>query len=472
MSSVRVRAAVVGLVALVTSGELCGVGPSAWSLTASRAASDHSSTDVANTSMLDGVACAASGCVAVGESDAADGTSTGAVVPITGGTPGQVQTVPTTVHLFGVACTAGGTCLAVGAAKDAQGDELGALLPVTIGAGGNVTPGSATTVASVTELGRVACLSADHCLAVDSVANPPLVVAVVNGSAGSPVAVPDHGSNPAVACSPMSCWLTADASRPGGAMYSVEASTGALRETSTISTVLPDSLSCPASDRCVVGAEVAGFQQPYAAVYSATAGKVSGKYRIDASAGPVAGIACESTALCVGLAPGATPILRGGEAFGNVATSHPVYRAVTYAGNHAYVSVGYDVTASGRLGAVTMTSLPPPTSTKLSITAPKYVKKDRRFIITARLTDSSTGRGIDGQPIQFAYRPLTRSGRPKGAWATGGTLTITTHRYDGRAGVARLRASDDRPLEWRAEYPQQSLRYWPSVSAAVKVRLR
>jgi hypothetical protein len=95
-----------------------------------------SPVDVAATSRLSGVACSGPAtCVAVGGLDqgrSPDDEPAYAVVPITGGLVGAVQTFQDSAFTFltGVGCAANGECVAVGATS--LGTVLGAVVPILI----------------------------------------------------------------------------------------------------------------------------------------------------------------------------------------------------------------------------------------------------------------------------------------------------------------------------------------------------
>lgn len=480
------RPVLVMVVAASAAGLFGGVGLPAASALAVPAAQASASpglvnTDVAGTSTLSGVGCASAGCVAIGDDTMPDGTSNGVVVPVQKGAAGQAQAVAGTDHLFGVSCVADGSCLAVGdAATTVNGviEDVAAIVPLRIGSDASVTAGRVSEVSPLGYLDEVACVSDSQCVAVESEnggSGNPMVVPVANGQAGSPVAVPAGGYSPAVGCSADTCWLTVErATGSGGIVYAVNLSSAALEQTDQTSEFSPIAFACPVAEQCVVAG---GFESTQAATRPMTGGKLASTWWSDAANSPLFAVACESVTLCVGLGPTPTPILADGRYLGTGDQSKAQYRAIAYAGNHNYIAVGYEPAATGEVGTFTTATLPPPVNTNLSCQAPKRVKKGKKFIITVRLTDAATGAGVNGQSIQYSYRLLSRTGRPTGSWTTladaaGQPLTVPTETQGGRSGVARLRATDTKPAEWRAAYLEQTLAYWPSNSPTVKVLLR
>lgn len=116
-----------------------------------------------------------------------DNNGTGAVVPITGGTPGAALSVPGTLDLQGVACSSVSACVAVGQnASNTSGD----LVPIT-----NGSPGAPQDVSGTADLVDATCEESGACLAVgwESSAGFRGVV-VASTSTGCPVA--DTGTAP------------------------------------------------------------------------------------------------------------------------------------------------------------------------------------------------------------------------------------------------------------------------------------
>jgi hypothetical protein len=151
---------------------------------------------------LRGVACtSATACVAVGIYIDVQGDIQSAVVPISDGTPGAIETLPGTGELLAVACpTAAATCTAVGYADTASHIDS---LVVTIAAG---VPGAVSLAADGGELVGVACSTATSCEAVGGFgvgsAGEAAVIPISNGVPGVPRPIPgsDHLMMDSVAC--------------------------------------------------------------------------------------------------------------------------------------------------------------------------------------------------------------------------------------------------------------------------------
>jgi hypothetical protein len=144
---------------------------------------------VSGTTILNGIAClSATTCEAVGQNS----SNQGVVVPITSGSPGTVVPVAGTTILEGVACPSSATCEAVGFASSGGG----VFVPIT-----NGSPGAAVSVPGTGNLGGVACPSSATCDAVGYAASGGGVfVPITNGSPGAAVSVPGTGNLAGVAC--------------------------------------------------------------------------------------------------------------------------------------------------------------------------------------------------------------------------------------------------------------------------------
>jgi hypothetical protein len=101
---------------------------------------------------LDGISCAAAGCIASGSVfDSRSSAYIGAVDTISGGTPATATSVETSQALPAVSCSSPADCLTVGE-KGSSGVYVGVVVPIVDG-----TPGTAIPVPGTLELKGVAC---------------------------------------------------------------------------------------------------------------------------------------------------------------------------------------------------------------------------------------------------------------------------------------------------------------------------
>ena len=282
-----------------------------------------------------GVSCGpgASTCYAAGW----DSTGAGAVVPVTGGSPGTSRSVPAAgLGLWAISCSGQSTCLAVGPTADAQGNPNGGL---TVPVNGGV-PGAAEGVPGASGgLYGVACVSVSVCLAVGATSSGEgVMVPVRNGVPGSLLADSQvTGGFAGIACATSTtCYAVGAESSGNGIVVPITvggpqvaalpapsrrrlAGAGESRRAEEVGQVAPKSpmvitigaveplaggggaaisglygVTCPSTSWCVVAGSLSGLGD-VAVISNGSLGQAE---PVPASAGGLYGVSCTGTSEC------------------------------------------------------------------------------------------------------------------------------------------------------------------------------
>ncbi|HEX4960367.1 MAG TPA: choice-of-anchor P family protein, partial [Thermoanaerobaculia bacterium] len=238
---------------------------------------------------LNGLTCVSpTSCFAFG-----DGNLEGALLPVTNGVAGPLQTVPGTRVLYDVACNSATSCVAVG--TDIT-DSTAVVVPITGGIAGPPQP-----VPGAAVLRHLSCPSATSCFAIGRTSDiQGVLVAITNGVAGPAQVIAGTDFLNAIACpTPSMCVVAGGLTFHSAGGFVVAITDGTAGPAQLISpNVDLYSLACTDASHCVaVGDNIAGGGS---GVVVAIDNGVAGPYQAVPGTGILTSVACSTSCVAVG----------------------------------------------------------------------------------------------------------------------------------------------------------------------------